>query len=153
VRWPLALLFAIPACRKHAPVAEDAGPSTAGERIRDAAVGAVLDDPQFHVRPGEASVTITPGHAAIGAPARATIRVVPGPGFHLSTEYKAKLDLGSMAQVVTAERTEQMLAFDITATPKVAGEQHVDGFLHVGICESKSCRPRRQPVSIAVIGE
>lgn len=150
----VALLLAIVACRKQAPVAGDAGLSPGPiERIPDAAVGGVVDDPQFHVRPGEASVTITPAHASIGTPARATVSIVPGPGFHLSTEYKAKLDLGPTATVAVTGRTEQRLSFDISTTPKVEGEQHIEGFLHVGICEAKSCRPRKQPVSISVVGD
>jgi hypothetical protein len=156
MRWSAVLLVALAACRKHAPIAEEAaaGPPPPPEVIPPrAARDAPVDDPAFHVRPDEASVTITPARAAIGAPARATIRVVPGSGFHLSTEYKVKLELGSTAQVAITDRTEEALTFDITATPRVAGEQHIDGFLHVGICESTSCRSRRQPVSIAVIGE
>jgi len=79
--------------------------------------------------------------------------VVPAGVFDVAKKDKAELGPGADAQVAITDRTEQAIAFDITVTPKVAGEQRIEGFLHVGICESKSCRPKKHPVSIAVIGD
>jgi hypothetical protein len=150
MRRSILVVIAALACRKHAPHVDDAAmrPADAGPTQH-----AVFDDPMFHLRPEEASVTITPAHGAVGSPTHATLTIVPGSGFHLSKEFKARLDLGTGAAVATTAYSEQKLAFDITATPSVAGAQHLEGFLHVGVCGSESCRPRRHPIAIDVVGE
>lgn len=112
----------------------------------------VVDDPMFHIRDDEAELAIVPAHAHVGQPAHATVTIVPGAGFHISQEYRTKLELTG-AQVTTTRKSERELAFDVQATPKVAGEQQLSGFLTVGICESASCRPRRHPITVAVVGE
>jgi len=153
----LASLLVFAACKKReAPADPPPAPnegSAAPEVVDLTPKAAVVDDPMFHIRPEEAQVSIAPLRAHVGAAGHTTVTVVPARGFHVSKEYKAKLDLGADARVAMTGRSEQALSFDITATPKVVGEQHIEGFLHVGICESKSCRPRKHPVSIAVIGD
>ena len=149
----VASLVAFAACKKHEASSDPPSEPPVKPPPEPAPRTVVVDDPMFHIRPEEAQVSIASVRAHVGAAGHATITVVPARGFHVSKEYKAKLDLGAAAQAKIVDRTEQALSFDITATPKVVGEQHIEGFLHVGICESKSCRPRKHPVSIAVIGD
>lgn len=160
----LAALASAGGCKKHeaAPPHEtelphETEPPSPPERPvppppgpRDKA--AVVDDPMFHIRDDEAELAIVPAHAHVGQLAHATVTIVPGAGFHISQEYRTKLELAG-AQVTTTKKNERELSFDVQATPKVAGEQQLSGFLTVGICESASCRPRRHPITVAVVGE
>jgi hypothetical protein len=133
-----------------------------------AAVGAAsADDPRFHLKPEEGTLTVDKGVAKAGAEATAAVKLAPKPPYHLATDYPIKLTLEAPAGVKLAKTeltaggrnkaqgdattlTEQALAFAIKATADKAGAYEIKGVFKFGVCEKDSCHPKKQPITITV---
>ena len=118
------------------------------------------DDPRFHVKPEEATLTIGSADGTAGSEATAAIKVVPAAGYHVSTEFPMKLTLTPPAGVKLAktelakadadEFTEKSLALSVKATAEKAGSYEIKGCFKVGVCDKDSCHPKKQPITITV---
>lgn len=118
------------------------------------------DDPRFHVKPEEATLTIGSAAGAAGAEATAAIKVVPATGYHVSTEFPMKLTLTppdgvklaktELAKADADQFTEQGLALSVKATAEKAGSYEIKGCFKVGVCDKDSCHPKKQPITITV---
>lgn len=132
-----------------------------------AAPTAGADDPRFHLKPEEGTLTIDKGEAKAGSEATAAVKLAPGPGYHVSTDYPIKLTLEAPAGVTVPKTemtaggrskaqgdaqtlSEQQLAFAVKATADKAGSYEIKGVLKFGICEKDSCHPKKQPITITV---
>jgi hypothetical protein len=125
------------------------------------------DDPRFHLKPEEGSITVNKAEGKAGGEATAKLALAPATGYHVATDYPIKLQLEAPAGVTltkaeltaggrnkvqgdAATLTEQALAFDIKATADKAGSYEIKGVFKFGICEKESCHPKKQPVTITV---
>jgi hypothetical protein len=119
----------------------------------------------MHISPEEGTLTIGKAEGKAGTAATADIKLAPGPGFHVSTDFPIKLRLmqpagvklekttlvaGKAGKGDAEELTEKGLAFKVNVTPEAAGTYEVKGILSVGVCEKDSCHPRSQPITIQV---
>lgn len=148
--------------------AGDKGPASAGSN-QAPATGAVsgADDPRFHLKPEEGTITIDKAEAKAGAEATAALKLAPATGYHVSTDYPIKVTLEAPAGVKLAKTelsaggrnkdqgdasalSEQGLAFAIKATAAKAGSYEIKGVFKFGICEKESCHPKKQPITITV---
>lgn len=128
---------------------------------------ASTDDPQFHLKPEEGTLTIDKAEGKAGAEATATIKVDPATGYHVSMEYPIKLALqppdgvtlakteykagGASKSAGDAETySEKELAFAVKATPAKPGTYEIKGTLKFGVCDKDSCHPKKQPITIQV---
>ena len=124
-------------------------------------------NPAFHLKPDEGTLTIAKAEAKPGVAVTAEVKLAPGSGYHVATDYPIKLWLESpsgvtleksfmtaggrnKAQGDASTLTEQVLAFAVKATPDTAGEYQIQGVFTFGICEKDSCHPRTQPITIQV---
>lgn len=124
-------------------------------------------NPAYNLKPEEGTLTVANAEAKPGAPATAQIKLAPGSGYHVATDYPIKLWLEPPAGVKiektflkaggrnkdqgdAATLTEQALTFAITATPDAAGSFEIKGVMNFGICEKDSCHPKTQPITIQV---
>ena len=122
---------------------------------------------QFHLKPEEGTLTASKAEGKAGAAIAAEIKLAPGAGFHVSTDYPIKLKLlqpdgvklektvltaggSSKAQGDAETLTEQALAFAVKMTPEKTGTFEVKGLFTFGVCEADSCHPRTQPITIQV---
>lgn len=129
--------------------------------------GAAIDDPRFHLQPEEGTLTIGKAEGKAGAPLVATINLAPTAGRHLATDYPIKIALEAPAGVTLTKAeltaggrdkvqgdadtlTEQGLAFSVKATAAAAGTYEIKGTFKFGVCDSESCHPKKQPITIAV---
>jgi hypothetical protein len=127
----------------------------------------VVDNAQFHLKPEEGTLTASKVEAKAGAVASAEVKLAPGAGFHVSTDYPIKLKLMETPgvklekQVLTAggrdktqgdaaTLTEKALSFAVKVTPEAAGSYEIKGTFSFGVCEQDSCHPRTQPITIQV---
>ena len=93
------------------------------------------------------------------------MKVIPGAGFHMSTDFPIKLTLDAPDGVKLAkeeqlsgkgqkgdadEFSEKQLAFTVKATADKPGTYEVKGWFRFGVCDKDSCHPKTQPISIAV---
>jgi hypothetical protein len=118
------------------------------------------DDPRFHVKPEEATLTVGSAEGAAGTEATAAIKVVPAAGYHVSQEFPMKLTLTPPAGVKLAKTelakadadqfTEQVLALSVKATADKPGSYEIKGCFKVGVCDKDSCHPKKQPITITV---
>jgi hypothetical protein len=124
-----------------------------------------VDDPKFHLKPDEGTLEIGKVEAKAGAEAVAAIKLTPGSGYHISTDYPAKLTLQPPDGVKLAKAalcvgrgdkgdadalSEQALAFMVKATADKPGAYEVKGMFKFGVCDKDSCHPKRQPITITV---
>jgi hypothetical protein len=142
-----------------APPSTPAGATTpaAGTATADPCAN---DDPRFHVKPEEATLTIGTADGAAGSEATAAIKVVPAEGYHVSTEFPMKLTLTPPAGVKLAktelakadadEFTEKSLALSVKATAEKPGSYEIKGCFKVGVCDKDSCHPKKQPITITL---
>jgi hypothetical protein len=124
-------------------------------------------DPKFNLQPSEGTLTIGKLEGAAGATGSAEIKLAPGKGYHVATDYPIKIWLEApdgvklektyltaggrnKVQGDAATLTEQALAFAVKATPDKAGTFEIQGWFNFGICEQDSCHPRTQPIKIQV---
>jgi hypothetical protein len=122
---------------------------------------------QFHLKPEEGTLTMTKAEGKAGTVVAAEVKLAPGAGFHVSTDYPTKLKLmtvdgvklekavmtaggSSKSQGDAATLTEQQLAFAVKLTPEKTGAYEVKGVFSFGVCEADSCHPRTQPITIQV---
>jgi hypothetical protein len=127
----------------------------------------VVKNAQFHLKPEEGTLTASKVEGKAGAPASAEVKLAPGAGFHVSTDYPIKLKLmetpgvklekqllvargRDKTQGDAATLTEQALAFAVKVTPETAGAYEIKGTFSFGVCEKDSCHPRTQPITIQV---
>ena len=103
-----------------------------------------------------------PKQSHVGEVSTAWIRIFPGTGFHINTNYPlivslamsdggvrvAKLQLDAK----DAERLDERgLAIPIAITPTSLGDHQVTGSIHFGICRADSCLMRAMPVAVAIV--
>jgi len=127
-----------------------------------------IDDPHFHLQPEEGTLTIDKARGPAGSEASAAIKVAPGTGYHLSTDFPIKLTLDAPAGVKIAKAeyiagkgqkgdadafSEQQLAFTVKCTPDKPGTYEVKGWFKFGVCDKDSCHPKRQPIAIEVAAQ
>ncbi len=115
----------------------------------------------------EGVFSITPlRNASVGRAQVARIRIVPGAGFHINTQYpfvvqladspglkleKLRFEGGKRGTVGDAETlAEQELEIPITVTPTSVGEHTLNGTINFGICKATSCLQRSMPITLAV---
>jgi hypothetical protein len=120
----------------------------------------------MHLR-DEGTITVEAAKGKHSEKLSATISIRPSPGFHISTDYNTALDLTAPADVtlpVTQYKgggrthakgdfetlSEQVLQAVVVAVPGHAGTFTVSGTFKFGICESNSCHPKSQPITIDV---
>jgi len=125
------------------------------------------DDPRFHLKPDEGSITVGKAEGKAGSEATAELKLSPATGYHVATDYPIKLLLEAPAGVKIAKTelsaggrskdkgdastlSEQALAFAIKATADKAGSYEIKGVFKFGICEKDSCHPKKQPITITV---
>jgi hypothetical protein len=152
--------IAVPGASKGA---EGAAPETGGAPQAPM----TADDPRFHLKPEEGTITTEKGEAKAGAPATAGLKLTPSTGYHVATDYPIKLQLEAPAGVKlekteltaggrnkvqgdAAKLSEQELAFAVKATADKAGAYEIKGVFKFGICEKESCHPKKQPITITV---
>ena len=119
----------------------------------------------MHLKPDEGTLTIDKAEGPAGAEASAGVKITPGTGFHMSTDYPIKLTLEAPAGVKLAKAEynsgkgekgdadtfgEKGLGFVVKATPQKAGEYTINGVFKFGVCDDQSCHPKRQPIAITV---
>lgn len=166
----LVLVAGCSGCKKSdADKPAAAPPTAAAQEAEPAKAPAVkpqpVDDPHFHLQPEEGTMTIDKASGKAGAEASAAIKVAPGAGYHLSTDFPIKLTLEAPDGVKLAKAelvagkgqkgdadafSEQQLAFTVKATPDKPGSYEVKGWFRFGVCDKDSCHPKRQPIAIAV---
>ena len=181
----LALLIAAPACGacgngSKSPGDQGKSPTKTGETERIQVPGpdkagsaqaappiAAADDPRFHLKPDEGTLTVDKAEGKAGTETTAKLAVAPATGYHVATDYPIKLSLEAPAGVTLAKTeltaggrnkeqgdaatlSEQALAFAVKATPAQAGSYEIKGVLKFGICEKESCHPKKQPITITV---
>lgn len=115
----------------------------------------------------EGMFEITPiRNASVGRAQTARIRIVPGAGFHINTEYpfvvqladapglkldKLRFEGGRRGAVGDAETlAEEELAIPITVTPTTSGDHTLNGTINFGICKATSCLQRSMPITLAI---
>ena len=175
-----AVLFALFACNKSAsnqdkptaPQSEEkiAVPGAKGgppEGAQVTGAGATADDPRFHLKPEEGTITVDKAEAKANTEATGAVKLAPSKGYHIATDYPIKLTLESPQGVKLAKTdfsaggrsksqgdaqtlTEQALAFAVKATAEKAGAYEIKGVFKFGICEKESCHPKKQPITITV---
>jgi hypothetical protein len=168
MRTVLAMLLLV-GCSKPEPVREMEPEKIAipGERTR-----AVVRPPGTAAQaatlsPEEGSLEVVqPASARIGAAATARIRVTPGKGFHINTEYPFVVSLASAPGVTIAKQrleggrrgstgdaetlAETELSIPITVTPNDAGPHELTGTITFGICKRDMCLSREMPITVTV---
>lgn len=125
-------------------------------------------DPKFNLQqPKEGTLTVGKVEAKAGAAATAEIKLAPGAGYHVATDYPIKVWLEAPSDVSVekayltaggrnktqgdaATLSEENLTFAVKATPAKAGTYEIQGVFSFGICEKDSCHPRTQPITIQV---
>lgn len=124
-------------------------------------------NPAFNLKPEEGTLTVAKAEAKAGALATSEIKLAPGTGYHVATDFPIKLWLETPTGVKVektffkaggrnkeqgdaATLTEQALSFAIKATPEAAGAFEIKGVMSFGICEKDSCHPKTQPITIQV---
>jgi hypothetical protein len=153
-----------------AAVGNAAGTGTTGaapEGLTQDKYDKAVANAQFHLKPEEGTLTASKAEGKAGAAIAAEVKLAPGAGFHVSTDYPIKLKLlqpdgvklektvltagGSSKSQGDAEMlTEQALAFAVKLTPEKSGTFEVKGLFTFGVCEADSCHPRTQPITIQV---
>lgn len=135
--------------------------------LTDASYQKVVANAQFHLKPEEGTLTVGKADGKAGAATSAEIKLAPGAGLHVATDYPIKLKLMETPgvklekQLLTAggrekkqgdaaTLTEQALAFAVKVTPEAAGAFEIKGTFSFGVCEKDSCHPRTQPITIKV---
>jgi hypothetical protein len=118
------------------------------------------DDPKFHVKPDEATLTVGSAEGTAGAEATAAIKVVPAAGYHVSQEFPMKLTLTppegvklaktELAKADADQFSEQVLALSVKATAEKPGSYEIKGCFKVGVCDKESCHPKKQPITITL---
>ena len=155
-------------CSKSADKGAASPPPEVGQKIsvpggggedRGPAIGAT-DDPKFHLKPDEGTLTIDQAQGKAGAEATAGVKVTPATGYHISTEFPVKLALVAPDGVKLAKVellkgdaetfSEQSLVFAVKATADKAGAYEIKGTFKFGVCDKDSCHPKKQPITIAV---
>lgn len=154
------------ACSNRAPEQAPAEPvevvripgATAERSVAPRSDGLAVDEGMFEITPIR--------NASVGRAQTARIRIVPGAGFHINTEYpfvmqladspglkleKLRFEGGRRGSVGDAETlVEEELAIPITLTPTTAGEHTLKGTINFGICKATSCLQRSMPISVAI---
>ena len=125
----------------------------------------VADDPKFHLKPDEGTISIDAPSAKAGAEATAAIKLTPGTGYHISQDFPIKLTLDAPAGVKLAKAellagkgekgdadtfNEKLLAFAVKATADKPGSYEIKGVFKFGVCDDQSCHPKKQPITIAL---
>lgn len=174
------LLFAAVACGKSAsnqdkdtvtaaPTEEKIAVPTGakGAAPEGAEPAATADDPRFHLKPEEGTITIDKGEGKAGSEVTGAVKLAPSTGYHVATDYPIKLTLEAPTGVKLDKTeftaggrnkvqgdaqtlTEQALAFAVKATADKAGAYEIKGVFKFGICEKDSCHPKKQPITISV---
>jgi hypothetical protein len=146
---------------------EGAARTGAPEGLTQEGYDKVVANAQFHLKPEEGTLTAGKAEGTAGASISAEIKLAPGSGFHVATDYPIKLKLmetpgvklekqlltaggRDKAQGDAATLSEQALAFAVKVTPATAGAYEIKGTFSFGVCEKDSCHPRTQPITIQV---
>src|SRR5579863_9684071 len=66
-------------------------PGAKGPTVGGPAPVATPDNPQFHLKPDEGTLTVDKASAKAGAEATANVSVQPATGYHVSKEFPVKL--------------------------------------------------------------
>ena len=166
MRIVLAMLV-VAGCSKPEPVREMEPEkiSVPGERIRAAAPGNAAKGATLAPEEGSLEI-VAPAGTKVGAAATARIRVTPGKGFHINTEYPFVVSLAPAAGVTIAKQrleggrrgstgdaetlAETELSIPITVTPNAAGPHELTGTITFGICKRDMCLSREMPITVTV---
>lgn len=105
-------------------------------------------------------VVVSPGTGAVGAAQTASVKALPGTGYHINLKYPAYLTLTAVDGVTlakpelaladVAKLTDDEIVFDVKATPGKAGDFTIKGEFAFAVCDADSCDPKTQPVEIAI---
>jgi hypothetical protein len=165
MRLILLGLVSLAACSKRAP--EPPPERVEKVRLPGAPADRSVAPRSDQLSADEGMFEITPiRNASVGRAQTARIRVVPGAGFHINTEYpfvvqladapglkleKLRFEGGRRGSVGDAETlAEQELAIPIIVTPTTSGEHTLNGTINFGICKATACLQRSMPITLAV---
>ena len=117
---------------------------------------------------GEANARFEPTHPELANTGRhiyALVKVTPGPGYHVSTEFPSALKLAVPDGVVLSKTSfsagrgdqgdaelfsERVIGFAVEGTIDVPGKREITGVLSVGVCKADSCHPKKLPIILHV---
>ena len=142
------------------------GPSMG--KAPEAAKPAAGDDDRFKLKPEEGKLAIElPADAKAGSEAVAKIRVTPGAGYHVNTEYPVKLTLTPPAGVTLAKAEfvagghdkgkgdtdafdDNQLALSVKLTPAASGSYTINGSFKFAVCDKDQCLAKKETIAIVV---
>jgi len=126
------------------------------------------DDDRFKLKPEEGKLAIDPpADAKAGAESVATIRVTPGAGYHVNTEYPVKLTLTAPTGVTLAKAEyvagghtkgkgdadaldDNQLALSVKLTPAATGSYTINGNFKFAVCDKDQCLAKKETIAIVV---
>jgi len=149
-------------------VPQAGGPSMGGKAPEGAPKPAAADDDRFKLKAEEGKLAIeAPTDAKAGSEAVAKIRVTPGSGYHVNTEYPIKLTLTSPAGVTLAKAEyvagghdkgkgdldaldDNQLALSVKLTPASSGSYTINGNFKFAVCDKDQCLAKKETIAIVV---
>jgi hypothetical protein len=161
------VMLVLAGCSKPEPVRELEPEKIAvpGERMRAVPPGARVQSAALSPEEGSLEV-VPPASTRVGAAATARIRVTPGNGFHINTEYPFVVSLAAAPGVTLAKQrleggkrgatgdaetlAETELSIPITVTPNAAGRHELTGTITFGVCKRDVCLSRQMPIVVTV---
>jgi hypothetical protein len=159
-----------PATKQEAPTNGSVGPekiAVPGSNQQVSATPPAPDNPQFHLKDEEGTLTVDKVDAKVGSEAVASIKVQPATGYHVSQDYPIELKLDAPDGIKVAKTpltaggrdkskgdaqtlTEQLLEFAVKATADKPGTYEIKGMFKFGVCDQDSCHPKKQPITIQI---
>jgi hypothetical protein len=158
------------AAKQEPPASAPAGPekiSVPGPSAEKESAPAppAQDNPQFHLKDEEGTLTVAKVDAKVGSEATASIKVQPAVGYHVSQDFPIELKLEAPDGIKLSKTpltaggrdkskgdaetlTEQLLEFGVKVTANTAGTYEIKGMFKFGVCDKDSCHPKKQPITI-----
>jgi hypothetical protein len=102
---------------------------------------------------------VAPAAAEVGKAARVEVKLLPGAGMHVNTEYPTAMTVayptgveGPAGKVKPAKIDKSEARFDLAFTPREKGEKVITATVNFVVCNDAmtQCDPRREPVQIKV---
>ena len=136
----ITLVLAVAACRKSA----DATPGAAQAQTSGTSAGGkgAIQQKLFDLK-------ITPGASTVGKSTTSVVRVTPGPGYKMNTEFPVALKLNQSNGITfaahelrgkQAQLTEKALEFKVQLTPSKAGKASMSATADFSVCNKNICK-------------
>jgi hypothetical protein len=137
-------------------------PPTSGSDVRPPDTSM---DAAFQLQPEEGTLAIDSAASKAGAETTVNVKLTPGAGYHIATDFPIKITLLPLDGVTLPKKeltaggkdkvqgdaqtlTEQLLAFGVKLTADKPGTYNVKGFFKFGVCDKESCHPKKQPITL-----